>query len=681
MVHKTTIVYQILRQRILAIPRYSQAYETLSSLDLLWRYSKISLLVLLSPVLVILTAVYTFIKLYLKVVFIALILWRDYRSYFNIPFMINIELFFDFIVLSFPEFIPGIQSIYSYIDYYFQVTTVMNGFVWLIGFLGSLTIDFSSIQINCMGATAPMELFLNIFILLFFAILIESNAGLFYATICASTHVDFRRLTQNSYAYRQIGWAYPKTFFYFLGSLAMSNAISIDVVHSILQYSVGFVNIRAFSFSFSGGFGKSQAVSITGGHAYSDVCNQVAGLENFDYLLAIISTVLAYVLIPVIIYNVSRLLITYQRHYIRRHTARESVFGVRDDVNDSSDKVIMASSTSSTAAAITDMSGGGKADSHTRNSAFPLTSSSPPPPPSSELHGTLSIEDFHTSLIFQNNSAGDDSTGTRPISTDAQQQSLFLSSSMRSNRVLGDAKNQSSPRRRKRVTFKDSKETEQQEETEAMGEYTNNRLVVQRDPADGETTADELEDNPSTIRLFRRPLDSSSLQQTTTPPSSHRQTLSAPNLLLALQANLKLLQKYLIGAFTSVDQFVMADVVSFEICAEDDLDDADELPPLQLPSLIHSPSLIKALYLYYRIFKHHLLTIISVFTSMDWYLLWRSNRWALRFLNLKHEDGHPVLPPVAIEADPQFDLAFLAPPFLIGNAAYENKFVDKWRGF
>jgi hypothetical protein len=200
----------------------------------------------------------------------------------------------------------------------------MKHIMWVLEYMSSIKIDLTTLIITCKGASAPFELMVFLFILGLFIVLIESNYQLFRAVTFMSFTEKFTQLlslpSYKSWAYRQNGTAPYKTSFGLCSYLTNYVVLifartlgSIDFFAPVLLYTMSLVKIYRFA-------------DTNYMHEYTLECNLFAGYEDFDYYLALVSSLIAWVFLVPALYEISKILIPgipKHLHSLEEHEARK----------------------------------------------------------------------------------------------------------------------------------------------------------------------------------------------------------------------------------------------------------------------------------------------------------------------------------------------------------------------
>ena len=184
---------------------------------------------------------------------------------------------------------------------------VFYPFYAFFDWVSTLEINVEAINVTCEGATAPIELFINLGILGISTIVIESNLQIYrLLTFNSLTEKFLQGVTQPGYkawSCRDNGKSaeptYRATFAYFIACFSggiMSIFGGFDFFLSSLSYLMSLVRMETF-------------VSHGGVHAFSPECNAVVGWEGMDETLANLASAEAYLILFPAIYEIARVLL------------------------------------------------------------------------------------------------------------------------------------------------------------------------------------------------------------------------------------------------------------------------------------------------------------------------------------------------------------------------------------
>lgn len=210
------------------------------------------------------------------ILFNSLVLWRGYRFVIKIPldFLQQVDLLL--VLVNFSLNVDFFQIL----AYPFAV--VSNVFA-------EFSINLSAVQVTCSGAQAPILLLLDLIIVGFVIIIIESDLQVFWTTglnqvISKATNMVFSRY----YFSKNV----KRTFYYSSVSLGLS---WLPDPRRCIQYVLGFVSVLTF-FSQNG---HGQA---------SGNCNSAEAIP-VDTFLAVMTTILAVFMICPVIYMLAQVLV------------------------------------------------------------------------------------------------------------------------------------------------------------------------------------------------------------------------------------------------------------------------------------------------------------------------------------------------------------------------------------
>ena len=262
--------------------------NTSKSLLKTWRFLIVSCLLIGSVI-----SLY-FLSTLGSIFFKSLILWKDFN--------ISLDLDMDFIlhiikiVEDFASFLhfPWLKHIFVPFEYFFRL-------------FANLSINLEFINVTCVGASAPMELLINLVIAGICIIIIESDFQLFRSlTFNRLTDVFLLGLTQPSYK----SWVCSER-----GTMPMQTQAGKKIYYStiiivIVVRAIGGINFfQAFMQFLMTFFQVAKFAEVNGRHASSPACNQVEGFQDFDDYIAIISSYEAYLMVVPVIYEVTCILV------------------------------------------------------------------------------------------------------------------------------------------------------------------------------------------------------------------------------------------------------------------------------------------------------------------------------------------------------------------------------------
>jgi hypothetical protein len=220
--------------------------------------------------------------MFAQVFFAAMIIWRNMRLIVHIPFMERVTA----AVRQLDEVIGSVVPVRDLFGWIFVVVEAM----------GSLGINLSAMQVTCVGSQAPIVLLVNVILFVAIVILIECGVASFLATTFFRAHREYRSVILNSRARNTIDYPASVKARRWLFSNIETAIFSSNLVVYALQYAVSFISIGEF-------------FQHNGRHASTPACDNISGVPGIDTALAIVSTVMAYLLIPAVMYNTSKLLV------------------------------------------------------------------------------------------------------------------------------------------------------------------------------------------------------------------------------------------------------------------------------------------------------------------------------------------------------------------------------------
>jgi hypothetical protein len=245
-------------------------------------------LFLLSALVLLLTAALVhFVGTLSQIFFRSMIMWKGFTVKFS----------FDVIMTRCVEAASAILNM-ELIQFIFQ--PVIDLFVWFSTFE---ILDVEAINITCVGAQAPIELFTNLCILSLTVLVIESDYQIFRAvTFNSVTDKFFASITQPCYqkwASREKG-TQPRSTIKGWVTYALTLTLTLvstivggfDFFQSFLQYCMSMV-VQDFAPY----------------HASTDQCNTVDNWEGTDSIIAFVATSMSYLLVVPALYEIAKVLV------------------------------------------------------------------------------------------------------------------------------------------------------------------------------------------------------------------------------------------------------------------------------------------------------------------------------------------------------------------------------------
>lgn len=217
-----------------------------------------------------------FVAAVLRIFFTSLILWRGYNIYVDVSYLNRITEYVDHLLKS------------IHLE---QLTFLFYPFLYALNAVASISLNFSTVQVNCNGCQSTIQLFLDCVIVGVAVIIIQSDMEVYWGTVFAGVHSKFRSLLFQRSFWKSTSW----NFRFLLWSILLE---IVPHPRKILQYSIGLVRVVVFFEDH--------------GHARSSAnCDQVIpiGTTGADTLLAYFSTAFAYVAICPVVYLFAQVLV------------------------------------------------------------------------------------------------------------------------------------------------------------------------------------------------------------------------------------------------------------------------------------------------------------------------------------------------------------------------------------
>lgn len=216
----------------------------------------------------------------LHVIFSALVMWRSYAYLLltrNYGFVSRIRDLLQYIDFSLQLHIP----IFSYLFY---------PIVYIVNFFANININLSTINVSCAGAQAPVFLLIDCMIIGVVVVIIESDMQVLWSTTLKGMITRFYGLLLNRvYLFNNLGTSFCFGFL-------VVGIQSLPEPRKILQYSLSLISVSYF-------FLRSD------GRSPSDTnCDNVSSIP-FDTILAISTSIVAYLLIPALLYLFAQILV------------------------------------------------------------------------------------------------------------------------------------------------------------------------------------------------------------------------------------------------------------------------------------------------------------------------------------------------------------------------------------
>jgi hypothetical protein len=264
----------------------------------------------------------------LSIFFKSLIIWKSFTSsFFNK-------------ITDFALFMERVTDSLFSLLYAPWMSAIFIPFMWVFNHLQFLRVELSVVTVSCQGSAAPLEFLTDLLILGVTVIITESEIQI-YDSITHLTMLSNYCKTMVTKGYRQYFWdkrmgradssserdndeEYDqhwshwenrqtwqlKIYLTLLKYFLIPIQYIITVLTSLLAQSVGRKDIFTYVLSYSVSLlVLSKYMSHNGIHAYSEVCNTIPGYEGVDYVLALLSSILAYVMLPAGVYTISKVLV------------------------------------------------------------------------------------------------------------------------------------------------------------------------------------------------------------------------------------------------------------------------------------------------------------------------------------------------------------------------------------
>lgn len=172
---------------------------------------------------------------------------------------------------------------------------VLSPFIYLYNIFADFHINLSVVNVTCLGAQAPLQLLINIFVLGFTILVIESDALLLWVSSFSSCHHGYMDASlQQHFAADVLGIKTNFQFIRHIFELILTKLIiEANPLRNLLQYLMGFISIGVFT-------------KHAGVHLWSSECT---GRNYLDPFFAVSSTLVSFFLIPPTVYTIARVFI------------------------------------------------------------------------------------------------------------------------------------------------------------------------------------------------------------------------------------------------------------------------------------------------------------------------------------------------------------------------------------
>ena len=222
-------------------------------------------------------------------------------SLFQIVLSRLIHVFFHGVILfrSMPDLQIGervIALIEKYLLTVFFFVPYIDVIIWpliyVFRFMLNFRIDLSAVGVTCEGSLAPVQLFVNILILLFAAIVVETDYCVLLTPIMTGTYERYvYALNQSTTFVGKLKQLRKLLVCYFFLSLGMTRNFI-----AIVQYTATLITFRQF-------YGQSYWR-----HLSTPACDSVPSVKYFDTFMAVISSIMFHLLVPLAIALTSKIL-------------------------------------------------------------------------------------------------------------------------------------------------------------------------------------------------------------------------------------------------------------------------------------------------------------------------------------------------------------------------------------
>jgi hypothetical protein len=237
--------------------------------------------ILAGSVVFLLTALTLSFLVFGQVFFSAMIIWRNVRFAVSVPFAHQVKV--------------ALQHLAHLLKSLGPLGYVFGGIYTVVVTLSSLEI-FNVVRVTCVGSQAPITMLTDVVMFVVVGVLIECDVAAFLATGYCRAHRMYRTIISDSRARYTVDYPLLKKLRLWLVSSFETAVVTPRLVVGVMQYAVSFISVAPF-------------FAHNGRHASSDACDHVNGAPNIDTALAYLTTILAYCLIPVVLYTLAKLFV------------------------------------------------------------------------------------------------------------------------------------------------------------------------------------------------------------------------------------------------------------------------------------------------------------------------------------------------------------------------------------
>jgi hypothetical protein len=269
-----------------------------------WWKTLASCLFLLVACLVVVVGVLFFIGMYLiSILFSCLILWRGLGKQSPKEFSQIADA-----VRS------GLDRICKLLNLPPVLLIIFDPFLYVLKSLSLLDLGVSldKADITCSGSQAPVQLLIGCLVLGFVIVVIQADYELAWSTVYSSMSVASIKLSLVSGFNDEFKLSFPRKILVAMGALLTWSLGYFSFYSSLLQYLMGFVVLSPFFAS--------------GRHPSDASCNSYSGASNLDDTMAILTSVIVWILLCPVIYTVASVIVPKLPKWFRNCFGDDDVF-------------------------------------------------------------------------------------------------------------------------------------------------------------------------------------------------------------------------------------------------------------------------------------------------------------------------------------------------------------------
>ena len=235
-----------------------------------------------------------FIFFTLGTVFMATSLFQIVLSRLIHVFFHGVILFRSMPDLQVAEQIMALIEKYLLTIFYFvpYIDVIIRPLLYAFQFILNFKINLAVVGVTCEGSLAPVQLFFNILILLFAAIIVQTDYCVLLTPIMTGSYERYvYALNQSTTFMGKLKQLRKLLICYFFISLGMTRNFI-----TIVQYTATLITFQQF---YAQSYWR---------HASTEACDNVPAVKYFDTFMAVISSIMFHLLVPLVIALTSQVL-------------------------------------------------------------------------------------------------------------------------------------------------------------------------------------------------------------------------------------------------------------------------------------------------------------------------------------------------------------------------------------